>query len=160
VNLLGVWRTIRASLPHVLSARGYLLAVSSLAGHVQGPLQASYNASKAAIEALAKTLRLEVQDRGVDVGVAHLGYTDTERGRWAVEHPAINQLPGLRIPRPLPTSRTAATVVRAIERRSRRVVVPRWAAVALLAPGLLQRRLEAVARRHGWAAIIGQKDRR
>src|SRR6266480_2601742 len=36
INLLGSWRTVRAALPHIIEARGYILFVSSLSGTIQG----------------------------------------------------------------------------------------------------------------------------
>jgi len=38
VNLLGVWRTDRAVLSHVIERRGYLLNISSLSALVNVPL--------------------------------------------------------------------------------------------------------------------------
>jgi NAD(P)-dependent dehydrogenase (short-subunit alcohol dehydrogenase family) len=37
VNLLGVWRTVRAALPHVVERRGYVLPIASVAAIVPGP---------------------------------------------------------------------------------------------------------------------------
>lgn len=53
VNLLGVWRTVRAALPHVVDRRGYVLVVASLAAALHGPGLAPYAASKAGAEAFA-----------------------------------------------------------------------------------------------------------
>ncbi len=153
VDLLGTWRTIRASLPAVIAARGYVLCVSSLAGEVQGPLYASYNASKAATRALANTLRLELQGLGVDIGVALLMYTDTEVARIAVDHCA-RSLPGFRPMKPRPVAATASDLVRAIERRSRRVFIPRAGRLMTVAPDFWQKRLEGLARRKRWAQLI------
>lgn len=153
VNLLGAWHTVRAVLPHVIEASGYILFISSIAGTTQGPLNAAYNASKAGLQAFANTLRLEVQGLGVDVGVAHILYTATETGRRAVEHPLIRGLPGLRMMKPEPVEKTAAMLVRGIERRSRTVCRP-VTRLAFLAPAVSQLALEQLARRHGWAAII------
>ena len=153
VDLLGTWRTIRASLPAVIAAHGCLLFVSSLAGKVQGPIYASYNASKAATRALANTLRLELQGLGTDIGVALLMYTDTETARLAVEH-CVRTLPGFRQMRPRPVAATASDLVRAIERRSRRVFIPRAGRLMMVAPDFLQKRLEGLARRKGWAEAI------
>jgi NAD(P)-dependent dehydrogenase (short-subunit alcohol dehydrogenase family) len=159
VNLLGAWRTVRAVLPHVIAAQGYLLFVSSLAGTVQGPLHAAYNASKAGLQAFANSLRLEVQGLGVDVGTAHLLYTATETGRGAVEHPLIRALPGLTMTRPQPVEETAALLVRGIERRSRTIATP-TARLALLVPAVSQLAEESLARRHRWAAVIREQERR
>ncbi len=153
VNLLGAWQTVRAVLPHVIAAQGYILCVSSLAGTVQGPLHAAYNSSKAGLQAFANSLRLEVQGLGVDVGTAHLLYTATETARGAVEHPLMRGLPGLRAMKPQPVEETAALLVRGIERRSRTIATPATR-LALLVPDVFQLALEGLARRHGWAAAI------
>lgn len=158
VNLMGSWRTVRAILPHVIAAQGYILFVSSLAGAVQAPLHASYNASKAGLQAFANTLRLEVQGLGVDIGVAHLIYTATETGRGAVEDPLMRGLSGLRAMKPEPVEKTAAMLVRGIEHRSRTVATPA-ARLALLVPDVFQLGLEGLARRRGWAAAIREMER-
>jgi NADP-dependent 3-hydroxy acid dehydrogenase YdfG len=159
VNLLGTWHTVRAVLPHVIAAQGYILFVSSFAGTVQGPLHAAYNASKAGIQAFANTLRLEVQGLGVDVGVAHIIYTATETGRGAVEHPLIRGLPGLVIGKPQPVEQTAALLVRGMKQRSRTVATPA-ARLALLVPAISQLAVESLARRNGWASVIREQVRR
>lgn len=105
VNLLGTWRTVRSCLSVLIERQGYVLLVSSLAGDLQGPLHAAYNASKAGIQAFANTLRLEVQGFGMDVGVASLMYVDTPRARWAVDHPAMKAL-SMRMQQPRSVSQT------------------------------------------------------
>lgn len=158
VNLVGAWQTVRAVLPHVIATQGYILFVSSLAGTVQGPLHAAYNSSKAGLQALANTLRLEVGGLGVDIGIAHLVYTATETARGAVEHPMMRGLPGLRMMKPQPVEETAALLVRGIERRSRTIATPATR-LALLVPDVFQLALEGLARRHGWAAAIREQER-
>jgi NAD(P)-dependent dehydrogenase (short-subunit alcohol dehydrogenase family) len=153
VNLLGSWRTVRAILPHIIEARGYILFVSSLSGTIQGPLHAAYNSSKAGLQAFANTLRLEVQGLGVGIGVAHNIYTATQTGREAVEHPLMRGLPGLPEMKPQPVEKTAAMLVRGIEQRSRTIITPA-ARLALLTPDLFQLAMERMARRHRWAAAI------
>ncbi len=157
VNLLGSWKTVRAVLPHIIEARGYILFVSSLSGTIQGPLHAAYNSSKAGLQALANTLRLEVQGLGVDIGVAHNIYTATQTGREAVEHPLIRGLPGLPKMKPQPVEKTASMLVRGIEQRSRTIIVPA-ARLALLAPDLFQLAVERMARRHRWASVIQKRE--
>jgi NAD(P)-dependent dehydrogenase (short-subunit alcohol dehydrogenase family) len=144
VNLLGVWRTIRAALPQVVARRGYVLAVSSLAAAAHAPLMGSYAAAKAGVEAFANSLRGELAHRGTDVGVAYFGFIDTEMVRGAFDHPAaaeanrrLERLAPAFVTRRLPVGRAGAAIVRGVERRSRRVYAPRWILPALLAPGLL-----------------------
>jgi NAD(P)-dependent dehydrogenase (short-subunit alcohol dehydrogenase family) len=157
VNLLGSWKTVRAVLPHIIEARGYILFVSSLSGTIQGPLHAAYNSSKAGLQALANTLRLEVGGLGVDIGVAHNIYTATQTGREAVEHPLIRGLPGLPKMKPQPVEKTAAMLVRGMEQRSRTLIVPS-ARLALLTPDIFQLAVERMARRHRWANAIQKRE--
>lgn len=59
VNVIGVFNTVRATLPSVIERRGYVLVVSSLAAFTSAPGLAAYHASKAGAEYFANTLRLE-----------------------------------------------------------------------------------------------------
>jgi short chain dehydrogenase len=42
VDLLGVWRTVRAALPHVIAARGHVLVTASVYAYVNGMANAPY----------------------------------------------------------------------------------------------------------------------
>src|SRR5258706_10604950 len=93
VNLHGVGNTVRATLPPLLEARGYLLIISSLYAVVNGALSAPYAMSKTAVEALGRSLRVELAGTGVDVGVAYFGFIDTKLVRGAAERPGIAEQP-------------------------------------------------------------------
>ena len=135
VNLLGVFHTVRATLPSVIERRGYYLIVSSEAAFAPGVGMASYCASKAGVEHFASTLRLEVAHRGVDVGSAHMSWIDTPLVQDAkADLPSFRaMLSGLPGPlgKTLPLDRCVDAFVQGLEQRKRRVYVPRW--VALLA---------------------------
>jgi NAD(P)-dependent dehydrogenase (short-subunit alcohol dehydrogenase family) len=129
VNLLGVWRTVRACLPHVIESRGYVLVIASLAAALHGPGMAAYAASKAGAEAFADSLRIELEHRGVDVGVGYFSWTDTDMVRGADAHPATrglrNELPGP-LGKTYPVTAVGKAVANGIEQRRRWVVVPAW----------------------------------
>ncbi|GAA3460723.1 SDR family oxidoreductase [Saccharothrix longispora] len=129
VNLLGVWRTVRTCLPHLVASRGYCLVVSSLAAIVHIPGNAAYSAAKAGCEAFADSLRAEVRHLGVDVGVAYFSWISTDMVDSADEHPVFGPLrrgmPGL-ASKKYPVSDVGRAVVRAVERRSKAVHVPGW----------------------------------
>jgi NAD(P)-dependent dehydrogenase (short-subunit alcohol dehydrogenase family) len=129
INLMGVWRTVRACLPHVIARRGYVLVTASLAAALHSPGMAAYAASKAGAEAFADSLRGEVKHLGVDVGVAYFGFIDTDMVRGADAHPAIGKLrqetPGP-IGKTYPVSAVGQAVADGIEARRRWVVVPGW----------------------------------
>ena len=100
VNLLGVFRTVRACLPHVIERRGYVLVIASLAAASHGAGLAAYSASKAGAEAFGNALRAEVRHLGVDVGVGYFAFLDTDMVRGADTHPVFGKLRS-EIPGPL-----------------------------------------------------------
>jgi NAD(P)-dependent dehydrogenase (short-subunit alcohol dehydrogenase family) len=140
VNLLGVWRTVRACLPHVIEREGYVLVVASLAAAMHVPGMAAYSASKAGAEAFANALRIEVKPFGVDVGVAYFSFIDTDLVRGADAHPALGSLRKT-LTGPLakthPLSAVGRAVADGIERRRRWIVVPRWVRAVLVLRGAL-----------------------
>lgn len=141
VNLLGVWRTVRVALPHLLERRGYLLIVASLAVAAQAPGFSAYAASKAGVEAFANCLRLEVRHRGVDVGVAYYSWIDSDMVRGAYVHPGYTHLrESLKGPiaKTYPVQDAAEATVRGIERRAREVFAPRWLRAVLALRGVLR----------------------
>lgn len=130
VNLLGVFNTVRATLPAVIERRGYVLVVSSLAAFTAAPGMLAYDASKAGVEHLANTLRLEVAHHGVGVGSAHMSWIDT-----ALVRDVKNDMPtaaAMLAKLPWPLSKTTSVAdcadafVNGIERRRIRVYCPRW----------------------------------
>jgi NAD(P)-dependent dehydrogenase (short-subunit alcohol dehydrogenase family) len=129
INLIGVWRTVRTCLPHVIERQGYVLVVASLAAALHAPGMAAYAASKAGAEAFADSLRSEVRHLGVDVGAAYFGYVDTDLVRAADAHPTLGDLrhetPGP-LKRTYPVSVVGKAVADGIAKRSRWVVVPGW----------------------------------
>ena len=135
INLMGVWRTVRTCLPHVIERQGYVLVVASLAAAIQGPGMAAYSAAKAGAEAFANSLRVEVKRLGVDVGVAYFAFIDTDMVRGADSHPAIGKLrqdaPGP-FGKTYPVSAVGKAVVEGMQKRSRWIVVPGWARVLLV----------------------------
>jgi NAD(P)-dependent dehydrogenase (short-subunit alcohol dehydrogenase family) len=129
INLLGVWRTVRACLPHVIERRGYVLAIASLAAAVHGPGMAAYAASKAGVEAFADSMRTELRHLGVGVGVGYFSFIDTDMVRGGDAHPTLGrmrqELPGP-FSRTYPLSAVGEAVANGIAQRRRWVVVPGW----------------------------------
>ncbi|HEX8695428.1 MAG TPA: SDR family oxidoreductase [Longimicrobium sp.] len=129
VNLIGVVRTVSATLPHVTERQGYYLLVSSAAALVAPPGLAAYAASKSGVEFFGNSLRLEVAHKGVRVGVAHPCWIDTDmvrdpRRELESFDEMLRTLPG---PFGSVTSvqECAAAFVEGIEKRRRKVFVPR-----------------------------------
>jgi NAD(P)-dependent dehydrogenase (short-subunit alcohol dehydrogenase family) len=156
INLLGVWRTVRACLPHVVERRGYVLPIASLAAAIHLPLMAPYAASKAAVEAFADVLRLELAHTGTRVGCAYFSFIDTDMVRRSFAHRSAELLRGGGGPltRTAPVGDAAAAVVRGIERRSRHVVAPRWVLPLLYLRALAQPIAERGAARGDTEAAV------
>jgi NAD(P)-dependent dehydrogenase (short-subunit alcohol dehydrogenase family) len=129
VNLLGSIRTTRAFLPYVVSRRGYVLQIASVAALVPSPFMSAYSASKAGVEAFAHALRVEMVSRGVDVGVGYLSWTDTEMVRGTDAIPGLRELraslPGL-LGKTYPVEPAVSALVDGIVRRAPHVYAQRW----------------------------------
>jgi NAD(P)-dependent dehydrogenase (short-subunit alcohol dehydrogenase family) len=152
VNLIGVWRTLRLTLPHVIERRGYMLPVASMAAILpQFPGFIPYSTSKAGVEALAKCVRVEVAHLGVDVGVAYFGWIDTDMVRGGEEHPAFTFMRSrLRGPlgKTLPVSKAGEAIVAGIEKRAKIVAEPPFVRVMDKLRGLVAGAVDREVGRH------------
>src|SRR3954467_7474141 len=133
VNVMGVYNTLRAAGPHISHPNGYALPISSVGAVVHLPLMGAYSASKAAVEALGNTLRIELAPSGAKVGVAYFAQLDTDMttrgfGTEAAELMVKRMGPLHRV---APLSGAIDAVEKGIERRARRIVYPRRAAPVL-----------------------------
>jgi len=140
VNLLGVWRTTRAALPHVLARRGHLLLIASAAAVLPTAGLGAYSAAKAGVEALARSLRVELRPHGVSVGVGYYLFLDTPMVRAGEASPVFRDSKS-RMPSPLartwPLEPAIARTVASIEKRSRAVAHPPFLRAIMAARGLL-----------------------
>ncbi|SFU08062.1 SDR family mycofactocin-dependent oxidoreductase [Geodermatophilus amargosae] len=73
VNLTGVWKTIRASVPHILAGGrgGSVVITSSLAAIYANPHTAHYSAAKAGLVMLAKIMAKELAPERIRVNTIH-----------------------------------------------------------------------------------------
>ena len=142
VNYLGSVHATHAALPHLLAARGRLVAVASLAALTGVPMRTGYSASKAAQTAFFESLRVELAGTGVSVTVAHPGFVATPLRRLdadgAVLPPDVVERRAA-----MPVETCARLVLAAAAARRREVVMTakgragRW--LKLVAPALVDR---------------------
>jgi short-subunit dehydrogenase len=123
-NVFGVLRTAAAALPALRMSHGTLVIMGSVSGHVPTAGASAYAMSKAAVHALAGSLRGEVRADGIGVVLVSPGFVESEfrrvdnRGK---HHPDA--------PEPVPrwivvsAARAARVIVQAVARRRRQVVV-------------------------------------
>ena len=162
VNLLGVFHTVRATLPAVIDRRGYVLIVSSLAAFAAAPGMAPYDMSKAGNEHLANALRLEVAHLGVSVGSAHMSWIDTALVRDSkADLPAFDKLLAA-LPWPLnqttSVDKCASAFVKGIEGRKSRVYCPRWVGLMRWLKPVLSTPVGELPVRKAAAELVPQMD--
>jgi short-subunit dehydrogenase len=78
INLLGAANSAAAVLPEMIArGEGHLVAISSLASYRGLPKSGAYCASKAAVNALFESLRLDLKNTGVAVTIIKPGFIKT-----------------------------------------------------------------------------------
>lgn len=79
INLTGVWRTVRATAPHMIAAGqgGSFVLTSSVVTFKGAANVAHYNASKSGVEGLMKTLANEFGQHKIRVNTVHPGNVGT-----------------------------------------------------------------------------------
>lgn len=153
INLVGVWRTVRATLPQVIERRGHVVVVASVYAFMNGVLAAPYAMSKAGVEQLGRALRAELGPHGASASVAYFGFIDTYMVRHSFEDPVAMELQGI-LPRfalkRLSPAQAGEAIVQGVQVRAPRIVAPRWwrvfSALRGIANPLLDKRLERDAR--------------
>ena len=128
VDMLGVWRTVRAALPQIVERNGHVVVTASVYAFVNGVLNSPYAVAKSGVESLGRSLRAELMPLGASASVAYFGWVDTKLVQDAV---ATNgdrmqqNLPDF-LKRRIQPAEAGAAVVRGIEERSPRIFAPKW----------------------------------
>ena len=162
VNLLGVFYTVRATLPALIDRRGYLLIVSSLAAFAASPGLAPYDMSKAGNEHFANALRLEVGHLGLGIGSAHMSWIDTALVRDGKADLASFGQVLAALPWPLSkttsVNKCAEAFVKGIEGRKDRVYCPRWVRLFRWLKPVLSTRVGELPVGKSFAELVPQMD--
>jgi NAD(P)-dependent dehydrogenase (short-subunit alcohol dehydrogenase family) len=132
VNVHGVVHGIQAVYPIMIRQRcGHIVNTASMSGLVGTAGQASYSATKHAIVAISKTLRLEAERHGVQVSVLCPGAVRTPAvtgGKYGRTHRYRDE--GLRAMaergRPITPEKFAKRAIRAVLRGDAIIVIPAW----------------------------------
>jgi NAD(P)-dependent dehydrogenase (short-subunit alcohol dehydrogenase family) len=150
VDLLGVWRTVRAALPQIVERRGQMVVVSSVYAFANGMGNSPYAVAKAGVEMLGRSLRVELAPHGASASVAYFGWVDTKlvQDAFAQEaSPRIQELSPDFLRKRITPDEAGAGLVRGIEERAPRIFVPKWwryvSAFRGLINPLLDRRMES-----------------
>ncbi|HET8862517.1 MAG TPA: short-chain dehydrogenase/reductase [Solirubrobacterales bacterium] len=149
VDLLGVWRTVRAVLPQIVERKGHIVVTGSVYSFANGVLNSPYAVAKAGVEALGRGLRAELMPLGASAGVAYYGWVDTRLVQDGFDRKHSDRLqenaPAWLFKRITPDEAGAATV-RGIEERAPRTFAPKWwryiSALRGIVNPILDRRLD------------------
>lgn len=132
VNLRGVVHGIQAAYPFMIKQHsGHIVNTASMAGLVTTAAQAGYTATKHAVVALSKALRLEAEHHGVQVSVLCPGVVRTPilTGGLYGRHKSVSDEDLLKLGealRPVAPDTFAERALRAVLRGDAIIVVPRW----------------------------------
>jgi NAD(P)-dependent dehydrogenase (short-subunit alcohol dehydrogenase family) len=137
VDLLGVYRTVRAALPEVIARRGQVVVVSSVYAFLNGMLVSPYAVSKAGVEALGRALRSELAPHGASATVAYFGFVDTKMVQDIMDQDVAaadrQELFPEFIRRRISPAQAGEAVAEAVVRRRARVIAPRyWTTLSVL----------------------------
>ncbi|MEU6622355.1 SDR family NAD(P)-dependent oxidoreductase [Streptomyces litmocidini] len=104
VNVIGVWQTVTAAVPHLRKTRGNVVTVSSQAGVRPGGSSIPYAVSKAAVnhmtKLLAKALGPDVRVNAVAPGLIDTPWFDGVEGADAAKEHVAGVVPLRRVGRP------------------------------------------------------------
>jgi NAD(P)-dependent dehydrogenase (short-subunit alcohol dehydrogenase family) len=144
VNLIGVYNIIRAALAAVIDSRGYVLITASVASFAHPPALSAYSASKAGVEALGNSLRIEVAHQGVDVGIVHPSWIATSMVTEAdAESRVFQRLRRANRPpfrKTYPVDVVVQPIIDAFANRERKIFIPGFARIAHILRAVLHTR--------------------
>jgi NAD(P)-dependent dehydrogenase (short-subunit alcohol dehydrogenase family) len=129
VDMLGVWRTVRAALPQIVERQGQIVVVSSVYAFANGFGNSPYAAAKSGVESLGRALRVELKPHGASAGVAYFGWVDTKlvQDAFSQEDSArVRELSPEWLLKRISPGEAGAGLVRGIEERAPRIFVPKW----------------------------------
>lgn len=137
INQTGTWNTVRATAEYIIAARGQFQLICSGAAFSPGVGGAAYMISKAAVEQLARALRIETAPYGVAVGTVYFGLVDTDMTHATIDHDPMGHAVAAQLPWPfkhrISVDEAARSIVDSIQTRAPRTVRPRiWMLYSVL----------------------------
>jgi NAD(P)-dependent dehydrogenase (short-subunit alcohol dehydrogenase family) len=150
VDMLGVWRTVRAALPQIVERKGQMIVVSSVYAFANGFGNSPYAVAKAGVESLGRALRVELKAHGASASVAYFGWVDTKLVQDAFaqeDSERVRKLSPDWLMKRITPAEAGAGLVRGIEEKAPRIFVPKWwrymSALRGIVNPLLDKRMEA-----------------
>lgn len=148
VNYLGAVYMSAAALPHLEARRGLIVAVASLAGLTGVPERTGYAASKHAMIGFFESLRIELQDSGVDVSIVAPDFVVSQIHRRAIgpDGRPLGATP-MQEQRIMSAERCAQLIAAAMRRRQRLLITSMRGRLLRFARPLLPRLVDRLSAR-------------
>ena len=77
-NILGSVYPSMTALKYIENTKGSIVFISSIAGFYGLPKSSAYSVSKMALTALSQSLRMEVKEKDVHIGIVYVGFTEND----------------------------------------------------------------------------------
>ena len=134
VNLCGVINGIQAAYKvMVTQGFGHIVNTASMAGFMVGPGNVAYTATKYAVVGLSKSLRVEAEQKGVQVSVICPGVVRTpiligggRYGKMLIDIPPEKMDRLCEKLKPMPPNLFAIKVLKSVAKNKAIIIVPRW----------------------------------
>jgi short-subunit dehydrogenase len=81
VNVLGVLYPTQAAIPHLRKSKGQIIITGSIAGFMGLPEFSAYSGTKMALTAISQSLRIELAEAGVHVGLNYVGFVENDENK-------------------------------------------------------------------------------
>ena len=142
-QIIGAVFPVKAALPALIKSKGYILMISSLAAFYGMPRYSSYSMGKVAHRNFAQSLDLEMNNKGVDIGVAYVCFTKNELDKQMIAPDGhLSSLPHRPGNMQLSREKVANGLAKMILRRKRSYVLSlygkAYSVVIKLFPGLMR----------------------
>ena len=164
VDMLGVWRTVRAALPQIVARQGQMIVVSSVYAFANGFGNSPYAAAKSGVESLGRALRVELRPHGASASVAYFGWVDTKLVQDSFDQEDSDRIKELSpewLLKRITPEEAGAGLVRGIEERAPRIFVPKWwryvSALRGVVNPLLDKRMESDAKTRALIRDLDEK---
>lgn len=118
VNLNGSVFMTRAALPYLIKTKGSVVFIGSVAGIHGIPDYSAYSSSKMALNAVAESLRIELSNTGVHVGLIQVGFTENDPKKTFLNNKGEEvPLPSRNTIKQQAVNKVAAKIIKSIEKR-------------------------------------------
>ncbi len=117
-NLLGSIYPTKYALPYLKQTNGSIIFISSIAGIRGLPFYSSYSCSKMALTALAQTLKIELRNTKIHIGISYVSFTENDPQKLAYNsNGVLEYLPERTAVKVRPAEKTINDIIKQIKNR-------------------------------------------